>query len=76
MHNLLIAAAQWLKDLGVKTEECGNLLRVNRSDMAAFLIGTPDQQCDDLLKELREAIDTKKLYWGNKTKEWANLECF
>jgi hypothetical protein len=76
MHNLLIAAAKWLKDLDVKTEECGTLLRVNRGDLAAFITGTPDEQCDEVLKELREAIGTKKLVWGSRTEEWANLECF
>jgi len=58
---------------GGKTEAKSTALWVNRDDMVAVL---GNENYDEILKALREAIGTTKIFWGGKNDDFLFLESF
>ena len=74
MNVALDKAAKWLGELGIRTETTQSALKVNRDDVDAFFgIGVI---YEEFLNELRTALDSKKLYWESKDREWLYLNSF
>jgi hypothetical protein len=77
MNNmLLLRAEKWLNELGIKTEQSQTMLKVNRTDMVSLLPGTWESQYDEILGEMKKALNSPRLFWGMKDDEWLYLESY
>jgi hypothetical protein len=74
MNDILKQAAEWFLSLGIDVDPRQDFVIVPRNMVET--LGTPDE----VLKELRSALGTNKLYWSkwddHRDKEWLKLECF
>jgi hypothetical protein len=77
MNTSLSAAEKWFGELGIKTESHGHALLVSRNDMME-IAGQEDENADYayILKELRSALNSTKLFWSGKDDDWLYLETF
>lgn len=77
MNNMLLERAEkWLGELGIKTQQAGSMLAVNRTDMVNAIEGTWESQYDEILSELKKALNSPRLYWTGKNDEWLWLESY
>lgn len=77
MNNMLLERAEkWLGELGIKTQQAGSMLFVNRTDMVNAIPGTAESQYDEILGELKKALNSPRLYWTGKDDEWLWLESY
>jgi len=74
----LISANKWLIELGVRTEVKQTCIWVNRDDIINLgFLPTPEGSAyDTFLKEIRDGVNSKRLYWGGKDDSWMYLSCF
>jgi plasmid maintenance system antidote protein VapI len=75
-NQLLVQAEKWLQELGIQTQPQASALGVNRNDLIALVGGSLDTEYREILEELKSALNTKKLFWGNKDDNWVYLESF
>ena len=68
----LIAAQKWLTELGIRTEPKLTALLVNREDVTKLGLGVSSE----FLTELRNGVNSKRLYWADKDNQWLHLKCF
>jgi hypothetical protein len=73
---LLERAEKWLGELGIKTQRVESMLRVNRTDMVSAIDGTWESQYDEILGELKKALNSPRLFWNGKDDEWLYLESY
>ena len=77
MNTSLNAAEKWLNEMGIKTIARPTCLMVNRNDMVNTIDGeTPEISYGLMLKELRVALNTTKIFWGGKDDDYLYLESF
>lgn len=76
---LLIDAEKWLAEIGVRTEaKPNNELFVNRDDIInlGFQPTEGKSAYDNFLSELRDGVNSKRLYWAGQNPEWMCLKAF
>jgi len=79
MNIILEKAKVWLNEMGVNTKpDSGPLLGVSRDDMVNLAAsGTFEEDAyNEVLKGLREALDSKKLFWAMKDDDYLYLDSF
>lgn len=77
MNETLQNAAKWLAELNIKTELFPNCLKVCKKDLLEYdTQQLPQSVFDFWLAELREAMNSKKLFWANQDDNWLYLESF
>ena len=77
MNNMLLERAEkWLGELGIKTQQAGSMLAVNRTDMVNATLGTWESAYDEILSELKKGLNSPRLFWAGKDDEWLWLESY
>lgn len=80
MNTLLTAAEKWLNEMSVATESHASALWVNRDDMVreanVWIFADEQGSYDFFLKELKESLNTTKIFWGGKDDTYLYLESF
>jgi hypothetical protein len=71
MNTVLNACEKWLSEMNVKTIARPTCLMVSRDDVVNNLGDT-----DEVLKALREATSSSKLFWAGKDDDYLYLESF
>ena len=74
-NNLLLQAAKWLTELGIRNEPAQTFLKINRDDVSDLFEGTENEKGAALLLELKKAI-SNKLYFDKGTEADYHLNSF
>lgn len=76
MNIIFTQAEKWLNELGIRTMSQPTFLMVSRDDMVSLLDGVAESQYEEILQQLRKALNSNKLFWGGKDDNWLWLQSF